>query len=272
MTGLPVARIDREIDPARPPLGRARLPQRARARHRRDHCGRGGRRGARTARRRRAVQRVVGLGRPPWSHEGAPRQPPVVQGRGVRARFGDWSRRARARPLRVLLPAAAQRAVGAQQFARLTAYHGVFRSCNRAFHQDPAQRLDHWCGRCDKCCFIDLVLAPFMDARGLAAVFAGDEPLEDPANEERFRASSGWAPTTKPFECVGDIRRVPRRRCCWRRDATDRADRASCRRSRAVLAGARRTAPPTPAACSHRVGPHRIPERYAPADLLVRAR
>ena len=68
----------------------------------------------------------------------------------------------------------------AQQFAGLTQYHRTFRSCNRAFHQDPAQRLDHWCGRCDKCCFIDLVLAPFMDRADLDAVFAGDEPLQNP--------------------------------------------------------------------------------------------
>ena len=61
----------------------------------------------------------------------------------------------------------------AQRFARLTGYHRTFRSCNRAFHQDPAQRLDHWCGRCDKCCFIDLaLLAPYMDRSDLSAVFA----------------------------------------------------------------------------------------------------
>ena len=92
----------------------------------------------------------------------------------------------------------------AAQFSRLPAYHHVFRSCNRAFHQDPAGRLDHWCGRCDKCCFVDLVLAPFMDRVDLEAVFAGDEPLQQPANEERFRALLGLGPGTKPFECVGD--------------------------------------------------------------------
>ncbi len=54
-----------------------------------------------------------------------------------------------------------------EQFAHLTGYHRSFRSCNRAFHQDPARRLDHWCGRCDKCCFVDLVLAPFMDRSDL---------------------------------------------------------------------------------------------------------
>ncbi len=91
-----------------------------------------------------------------------------------------------------------------QQFARLTGYHRAFRSCNRAFHQDPAQRLDHWCGQCDKCCFIDLVLAPFMDREELVAVFGGREPLEDPANEARFRALLGLGAGVKPFECVGD--------------------------------------------------------------------
>src|SRR5690242_18810876 len=41
----------------------------------------------------------------------------------------------------------------AQRFAGLTQYHRTFRSCNRAFHLDESLRLDHWCGRCDKCCF-----------------------------------------------------------------------------------------------------------------------
>ena len=54
-----------------------------------------------------------------------------------------------------------------ERFARLTQYHGTFRSCNRAFHIDTSRRLDHWCGQCDKCCFIDLILAPFMSAEQL---------------------------------------------------------------------------------------------------------
>ena len=84
----------------------------------------------------------------------------------------------------------------AQRFASLAPYHRAFRSCNRAFHQDPAQRLDHWCGRCDKCCFVDLVLAPFMDRVELEAVFAGERApaelqqrgaLPDPAGPQRGR-------------------------------------------------------------------------------------
>ncbi len=54
-----------------------------------------------------------------------------------------------------------------REFAALDRYHGSFRSCNKAFYADPARRLDHWCGQCDKCCFIDLILAPFMSAAAL---------------------------------------------------------------------------------------------------------
>src|SRR6202789_1774915 len=71
----------------------------------------------------------------------------------------------------------------AQQFAQQTEFHAVFRSCNRSFSQDPAQRLDHWCGICDKCCFIDLILAPFLSAASLSQIFGGHEPLDQPELE-----------------------------------------------------------------------------------------
>src|ERR1019366_4690994 len=38
----------------------------------------------------------------------------------------------------------------ARTFSRLTIYHHVFRSCNRAFRQVLEQRQDTWCGECDK--------------------------------------------------------------------------------------------------------------------------
>ncbi len=93
----------------------------------------------------------------------------------------------------------------AQRFATLERYHGVFRSCNRAFALDPARRLDHWCGTCDKCCFVDLVLAPFLTPGRLAAVFGGREPLEDAGLQEQFRALLGLSDDQKPWECVGDL-------------------------------------------------------------------
>ena len=90
------------------------------------------------------------------------------------------------------------------EFARLTAYHGTFRSCNRAFHIDPARRLDHWCGQCDKCCFIDLILSPFMPAAALRDVFdVVPEPLEVAELAPKFRTLLGSG--TKPFECVGEV-------------------------------------------------------------------
>jgi UDP-N-acetyl-alpha-D-muramoyl-L-alanyl-L-glutamate epimerase len=93
----------------------------------------------------------------------------------------------------------------ARRFADLPGYHPAFRSCNRAFTLDRDRRADEWCGTCDKCCFIDLVLAPFVAADALSAVFDGREPLRDAALTGRFRALVGSGPDAKPFECVGDV-------------------------------------------------------------------
>ncbi len=156
----------------------------------------------------------------------------------------------------------------AQRFAGLTPYHHTFRSCNRAFHQDPDERLDHWCGRCDKCCFVDLVLAPFMDRDRLEAVFAGDEPLQNPDNEEPFRTLLGLSTGVKPFECVGDTDEC-RAALVLTAQRPDRAASELVARLRAELADA---APADPAALLQPRGTHRIPDRYAPTDLLVRTR
>ncbi|MEO7126663.1 MAG: hypothetical protein ABI382_03800 [Nakamurella sp.] len=95
----------------------------------------------------------------------------------------------------------------AQRFSALSQYFGTFRSCNRAFHIDHAKRLDHWCGVCDKCAFIDLILAPFVDATVLRDVFAtgGHEPLENPTMVGSFGTLLGLIPDAKPWECVGDV-------------------------------------------------------------------
>jgi hypothetical protein len=156
----------------------------------------------------------------------------------------------------------------AAQFARLPHYHGAFRSCNRAFGQDPSQRLDHWCGRCDKCCFVDLVLAPFMDRVDLESVFAGEEPLQNPANETSFRALLGLGDDTKPFECVGDVDECRAATVL----AARRADRTGDDLLARLLAELADAAPPNPDALLQPRGTHRIPERYAPPDLLVRTR
>lgn len=93
----------------------------------------------------------------------------------------------------------------ARRFAELTRYHPVFRSCNRAFQLDPAKRYATWCGVCDKCCFIDLILAPFVAAEDLRAVFGGREPLENPDTRASFRTLLDIGHDPKPFECVGEV-------------------------------------------------------------------
>jgi UDP-N-acetyl-alpha-D-muramoyl-L-alanyl-L-glutamate epimerase len=91
-----------------------------------------------------------------------------------------------------------------QEFATLEQYHASFRSCNKAFYTERARRLGHWCGQCDKCCFIDLILAPFRPAEALRRIFAvTGEPLDDPGLAAKFRALLGAG--AKPFECVGEV-------------------------------------------------------------------
>ncbi|UMG92078.1 hypothetical protein [Nocardioides sp. TF02-7] len=88
-------------------------------------------------------------------------------------------------------------------FARLTDYHPVFTSCNRAFHLDESRRR-LWCGECPKCRFVFLCLAPFLTRDALLAVFAGRDLLADPAQREGFLALLNVGGRLKPFECVGE--------------------------------------------------------------------
>ena len=91
----------------------------------------------------------------------------------------------------------------AQVFSRYPEYHHVFRSCNRAFTQETARRAVQWCGECDKCLFINLILAPFLERAVLSEIF-GSEPLSDPTLEAQLRTLVGLGVDHKPFECVGD--------------------------------------------------------------------
>ena len=153
----------------------------------------------------------------------------------------------------------------ARKFASLTQYHATFRSCNRAFHIDPALRLDHWCGRCDKCCFIDLILAPFLPAGDLRQIFGGAEPLADPSLAERFRALLGTSAASKPFECVGDVGECRAAAVL----AAGRQDRADTTLLHALAAEFPPPDPPTIETLLRPVGEHWIPDAYAADDLLV---
>lgn len=167
----------------------------------------------------------------------------------------------------------------AEKFAALKQYHDTFRSCNRAFHIDTRLRLDHWCGRCDKCCFIDLILAPFLPAAELEKIFAGGdlppapgsrEPLADPELADRFRALLGTSAGSKPFECVGEVNECRAAALL----AAARSDRADCELLR-ELAREVAALPDAPSAAASSamlcpVGAHFIPAPFAGEDLAAR--
>jgi hypothetical protein len=155
----------------------------------------------------------------------------------------------------------------AERFAALPRYHRAFQSCNRGFHIDPARRLDHWCGECDKCCFIDLILAPHLDAGALAEVFGGREPLDDPALLPRFEALVDTSGAAKPWECVGDVDESRAAVAL----AAARPDRAATPVLRALVERLGDRLPPAEAVAALRrpVGDHFVPDAYATDDLLV---
>jgi UDP-N-acetylmuramoylalanine--D-glutamate ligase len=89
-----------------------------------------------------------------------------------------------------------------QRFSALTAFHGVYSSCNRNFHLDGPRLAGRWCRDCPKCRFAALSLALFLEPAEVRAILGGDL-LDDPGQEEGFRALCQLG-RDKPFECVGE--------------------------------------------------------------------
>ncbi|MBO9524330.1 MAG: hypothetical protein J7518_22560 [Nocardioidaceae bacterium] len=145
----------------------------------------------------------------------------------------------------------------ARRFADLPGYHLAFRSCNKAFFVDPESRLPSWCGECDKCCFIDLILAPYLAPERLGEIFRGREPLERADLEPEFRSLLGEPGRSKPLECVGDEGECRRAALL----AAARPDRSG----NAVLAalssyvGSSGMDTPSEDTLLHRQGPHFLP-------------
>ncbi len=84
-----------------------------------------------------------------------------------------------------------------------SSFFDVFTSCNRAFKLDETIRIDRWCGNCDKCRFVFLILAPFMDKKRLVQII-GKNLLDDETQLTGFEELLGLK-GHKPFECVGEI-------------------------------------------------------------------
>ena len=133
----------------------------------------------------------------------------------------------------------------AQRFSDLTAFHPVFRSCNRG------RKADAWCGRCPKCLSTFLLLAPFLDRPALVTHF-GKDLLIDPECQARLPSLLSEEGAERPFECVATPAEI--------RAAID-----LCRGGR--LADA------TLEALTHRSPSDLVPEAlYAVADAALRPR
>lgn len=90
----------------------------------------------------------------------------------------------------------------ARAFARMPELHPLFCSCNRAFRTDGSAVTGTWCADCDKCRFVALVLAPFLDPEQVVAIF-GANLLDDRRQVPGF---AQLISADKPFECVGERR------------------------------------------------------------------
>lgn len=83
-------------------------------------------------------------------------------------------------------------------FARLAPHHlRSFRSCN------VGQRDDRWCGKCPKCAFVYLTIAPFTSSGDRAVIF-GKDLFEVPEILSAIEELTGVR-DHKPLECVGTL-------------------------------------------------------------------
>jgi len=88
----------------------------------------------------------------------------------------------------------------ARIFYRFPKYFSVFKSCN------VGSKTDSWCGKCPKCLFTYIILAPFLNPDQLTEIFHRDL-LNDIDLAPTLDQLTGFAPE-KPFECVGTISEV----------------------------------------------------------------
>ncbi|MCB0346773.1 MAG: hypothetical protein KDD66_16775 [Bdellovibrionales bacterium] len=83
----------------------------------------------------------------------------------------------------------------AQRFADCPHQFTAFRSCN------AGSKNNSWCGKCPKCLFVYISLAPFLSSEELSSIF-GRNLLEDPELEPILFQLTGQG-GIKPLECVG---------------------------------------------------------------------
>lgn len=95
----------------------------------------------------------------------------------------------------------------AQLFAKLGAQHASFTSCNGNFRQQAGRRQEQstprWCGRCAKCVFVSLLLAPHLTGAQVQQIFGGDFLAEE-YNRAQLQDLLGLG-SGKPWDCVGTL-------------------------------------------------------------------
>ena len=91
----------------------------------------------------------------------------------------------------------------AKLFSKIKKYDGVFSSCNKNFKIVKDEEPKRWCCDCDKCRFVFLILAPFIEKNKLIEIF-GENLLDDEKQYIGYEELTGFS-GHKPFECVGEI-------------------------------------------------------------------
>lgn len=88
----------------------------------------------------------------------------------------------------------------ASLFAKMPAYHPIFRSCN------VGSKEDKWCGHCPKCLFASIIISPYLSPAKIRNII-GRDILNDESLHEFLDELSGEK-EVKPFECVGTTKEV----------------------------------------------------------------
>jgi len=82
-------------------------------------------------------------------------------------------------------------------------YFDVFSSCNRNFHLDTSKNLQgkRFCGECEKCAFVFLILSNFIQFEQLIKIFCANL-FKSQALFKTYKDMCGLG-SRKPWECVG---------------------------------------------------------------------
>jgi hypothetical protein len=89
----------------------------------------------------------------------------------------------------------------ARLFTAYPRYRTATSSCNKNFRIHEPVPASRWCGKCPKCVFVYLIVAPHAGADVLEELF-GSDFLADPENLSTLADLAGVG-GMKPFECVG---------------------------------------------------------------------